>query len=96
MALRGAIGMTVETLLAVGQASANPGLHMWLAHALWLIANAAGLSYVPHVKASLYPLLHNPHFGTFCKVAIRPCSCIGTRMGMCLGQFLPFVITCRV
>ena len=51
MALRGVISMTVETLLAVGHASTNPGLHKWIVHALWLIANAAGLSYVPHVKA---------------------------------------------
>ena len=58
MALRPAIGVTVQTLLAVGQASANPVLHMWVAHALWLIANAAGLSYVPHVQVtveSCYP-----------------------------------------
>ena len=44
------IGLTVDTLLAVGQASASPVLHMWIAHALWLVANAAGLSFVPHVQ----------------------------------------------
>ena len=51
MAMRGTISVTVDTLLAVGEASSNPVLHMWVAHALWLVANAAGPSYVPHVKA---------------------------------------------
>lgn len=55
MALLSTIGLAVDTLIAVGQASANPMLHMWVTHGLWLIANAAGLSYVPHVQVSLKP-----------------------------------------
>ena len=50
MAMRSSVGLTVNTLLAVGRASASPVLHMWIAHALWLVANAAGLSFVPHVQ----------------------------------------------
>ena len=52
MAMRSSVGLTVNTLLAVGRASASPVLHMWIVHALWLVANAAGLSFVPHVQVS--------------------------------------------
>jgi hypothetical protein len=50
MAMSSSVGITVDTLLAVGKASASPVLHMWIAHALWLVANSAGLSFVPHVQ----------------------------------------------
>ena len=55
MAMRSTIGVTVETMLAVGRSSSNPVLQIWVAHGLWLTANAAGLSYVPHVQVSFLP-----------------------------------------
>lgn len=51
MAMRTSVGFTVDTMLAIAQSTANAALHMWLAHSLLLIANAAGLSYVPYVQA---------------------------------------------
>lgn len=50
--MRTAVGFTVDTMLAIAQSTANAPLHMWLGHSLLLIANAAGLSYVPYVQAS--------------------------------------------
>ena len=52
MAMRTSVGFTVDTMLAIAQSTANPALHMWLAHSLLLIANAAGLSYIAYVQAS--------------------------------------------
>ena len=65
MALLGSIGLSVDTLLAVGQASSSPVLHMWVAHSLWLIANAVGLSYVPHVQVGFFQaLVCTPRFNS--------------------------------
>lgn len=50
MAMRAAVGFTVDTMIAIAQSTSNALLHMWLAHSLLLIANAAGLSYVPYVQ----------------------------------------------
>ena len=58
MAMRTSVGFTVDTMLAIAQSTANAALHMWLAHSLLLIANAAGLSYVPYVQASTGVLEH--------------------------------------
>ena len=71
MALLGSIGLSVDTLLAVGQASSSPVLHMWVAHSLWLIANAVGLSYVPHVQVSFF----NPHCARLASIILPAHHC---------------------
>lgn len=53
MALRASVGFSVETMLAVAASVSNTTLHLWLAHSILLIANAAGLSFVPHVQVLL-------------------------------------------
>lgn len=52
MAMRAAVGFTVDTMLAVAASVSNASLHKWLAHSLLLIANAAGPSYVPYVQVT--------------------------------------------
>lgn len=49
IALLGMVGYVTETLIAVARASAGIS-HVWLLHSLWLVANAAGLSFMPNVK----------------------------------------------
>jgi hypothetical protein len=43
---------TVEQLLDVARRPAGQA-HIWALHALWLVASAAGLAYLPHVATSL-------------------------------------------
>lgn len=49
IALLGVVGHAAETLIAVARASSGIS-HIWLLHSLWLVANAAGLSFIPNVK----------------------------------------------
>lgn len=51
IALQASVGRTAGSLLAVARSSSGPTL-AWLLHALWLLANAAGLALLPHVQAS--------------------------------------------
>ncbi|KAG6542844.1 hypothetical protein Mapa_015748 [Marchantia paleacea] len=52
MALSALVPATVQALCALAK-DPNDNLHGWALHALWLTADAAGLSYVPHVQATL-------------------------------------------
>ncbi|BBN09583.1 HEAT repeat-containing protein 5 [Marchantia polymorpha subsp. ruderalis] len=52
MALSALVPATVQALCALAK-DPNDYLHGWALHALWLTADAAGLSYVPHVQATL-------------------------------------------
>lgn len=48
IALQSAVDLTAQTLMAVARSS--PGsVQLWIVHGLWLVANAAGLSFLPHV-----------------------------------------------
>lgn len=49
IALLGTVSHAAETLIAVARASSGVS-HVWLLHSLWLVANAAGLSFIPDVK----------------------------------------------
>ena len=51
IALQGAVPKAAETLLAVARGSSGQ-THIWLLHALWLLAEAAGLALMPHVKVN--------------------------------------------
>lgn len=50
MALLAAVPVTVQTLLALGRSQPPGPYHLWYLHGLWLVANAAGLAFVPFVK----------------------------------------------
>ena len=50
IALQAAVPVTVQTLLALGRSLPPGQFHLWYLHGLWLVANAAGLAFVPHVK----------------------------------------------
>ena len=50
IALQGAVGVTVQTLLALGRSQPASIYHQWYLHGVWLVANAAGLAFVPRVK----------------------------------------------
>lgn len=52
IALAAAVGGTASTLIALA-ASSPPSVHLWLLHGLWLVAGAAGLAFLPHVRPSL-------------------------------------------
>ncbi|KAL2632357.1 hypothetical protein R1flu_017043 [Riccia fluitans] len=52
MSLSALVPPTVQALCALAK-DPNENLHGWALHALWLTADAAGLSYVPHVQATL-------------------------------------------
>ncbi len=51
IALLGTVNHAAQTLLAVARASSGSS-HVWLLHSLWLVANAAGLSFMPNVTVS--------------------------------------------
>ncbi|KAK9798183.1 hypothetical protein WJX73_010462 [Symbiochloris irregularis] len=53
IALQAAVGATVQTLLALGHSQPPGSSHLWYLHGLWLVANSAGLAFVPHVKGAL-------------------------------------------
>uniref|UniRef100_A0A7I4AXA5 HEAT repeat-containing protein n=1 Tax=Physcomitrium patens TaxID=3218 RepID=A0A7I4AXA5_PHYPA len=52
MALSALVPSTVQVLCALAK-DPTDALHIWSLHGLWLTAEAAGLSYVPHVQATL-------------------------------------------
>ena len=52
MALSALVGPTVTLLCSLAR-DPRQGLHCWALHALWLTADAAGLTYIPHVQATL-------------------------------------------
>lgn len=54
IALRALVGHVAGTLLAVAKASSGV-THVWLLHALWLLANSAGLLFIPNVKVRTPP-----------------------------------------
>ena len=58
MALQATVAQVSRTLLAVADISSGM-TSLWLTHALTLVANAAGLSFIPHVKASF--VVHPPY-----------------------------------
>lgn len=49
MALSALVPSTVQVLCALAK-DPTDALHIWSLHGLWLTAEAAGLSYVPHVQ----------------------------------------------
>lgn len=49
LALQGLLPTVVETLIAVARQSSGL-VAFWAVHGLWLTANAAGLSFLSHVK----------------------------------------------
>ena len=49
IALQGGVPVMAETLLAVARSSQGVTV-LWVLHGLWLLANAAGLAFVPHVQ----------------------------------------------
>eukprot|EP00884_Botryococcus_braunii_P001693 jgi/Botrbrau1/11524/Bobra.0393s0003.2 len=52
IALQSAVELTAQTLMAVAR-SCPGSVQLWVVHGLWLVANAAGLAFLPHVRASL-------------------------------------------
>jgi len=52
IALAAAADGAAGTLLALAPSS-PPGVHLWLLHGLWLLARAAGLGFMPHVRPAL-------------------------------------------
>ncbi|KAK9865210.1 hypothetical protein WJX84_003181 [Apatococcus fuscideae] len=52
LALQGLLPTVVETLIAVARQSSGL-VAFWAVHGLWLTANAAGLSFISHVKPTL-------------------------------------------
>ena len=64
MALQGAVGLAANTLLAVARGSSGSTL-LWLLHALWLLANAAGLAFIPNVKVRA--MLYKRNAGSACQ-----------------------------
>ena len=57
LALQGLLPTVVETLIAVARQSSGL-VAFWTVHGLWLTANASGLSFISHVKASPGQLAH--------------------------------------
>jgi hypothetical protein len=49
MALSALVPATVQVLCVLAK-DPTDALHLWSLHGLWLTAEAAGLSYVPHVQ----------------------------------------------
>ena len=49
MALSALVPATVQVLCVLAK-DPTDDLHLWSLHGLWLTADAAGLSYVPHVQ----------------------------------------------
>lgn len=52
LSLQGVVGPSVEALQGAASRPAGSS-HLWALHGLWLVANAAGPSFMPHVRASL-------------------------------------------
>lgn len=52
LSLQGVVAPSVEALLGAASRPAGSS-HLWALHGLWLVANAAGPSFMPHVRASL-------------------------------------------
>ena len=52
IALAAAVGSMASTLVALA-ASSPPSVHLWLLHGLLLVAGAAGLAFLPHVRPTL-------------------------------------------
>lgn len=52
MALSALVPATVQALCALAR-DPTDALHIWALHGLWLTAEAAGLSYVPHVQVGV-------------------------------------------
>ena len=52
LALQGLLPTGVETLIAVARSTGGL-VAFWAVHGLWLTANAAGLSFISHVKVGL-------------------------------------------
>ncbi|MEW5307721.1 MAG: hypothetical protein WDW36_010098 [Sanguina aurantia] len=52
LSLQGVVAPSVEALLGAASRPAGAS-HLWALHGLWLVANAAGPSFTPHVRASL-------------------------------------------
>ncbi|CAI5959281.1 unnamed protein product, partial [Closterium sp. NIES-65] len=57
IALSSFISPVVQFLMAMARAPGEHLGHIWALHALWLAADAAGLSYTPHVQATLSLLM---------------------------------------
>ena len=60
IALSSYVSLVVQSLIAMSRNPLEPGAHIWALHALWLTADAAGLSYTPHVQVRL-PLPESFH-----------------------------------
>lgn len=82
MALSTLVPASVQVLCGLARDPADD-LHIWSLHGLWLTAEAAGLSYVPHVQVgSSGPVSANCIFSnllgfflTYSKLT-NPCLCI--------------------
>lgn len=57
MALSVLVPATVQALCLLAR-DPTDALHVWALHGLWLTAEAAGLSYVPHVQVGIDSLLY--------------------------------------
>ena len=62
IALQSTLNLVANTFLAVAAVCTGP-VQLWLLHGLWLTANAAGPTFLPHVKARIciYTLTEQKH-----------------------------------
>lgn len=74
IALSSLVPLVVQQLAAMARApTPDSPSHLWALHSLWLTADAAGLSYTPHVKvgAGVYCCGEGPRFYTLMSGGLR-------------------------